>query len=176
MTGDTIYHQICGIPMGSNFSNSLANLFLFTYEKKCKEDLNAYRFVDDILFLNLEATDKDIADIYPEELNLIPTTVNDQQTHFLDLDIKLSSEKMDICLFDKRRTFNFEILNLPKFNSCIHKKILINVIISQLFRFSNICNNSSNLCKEMDLFVNRLLNNDFPINFLVYISKRLNIS
>ena len=96
--GSKIFRQIIGIPMGSDPAPFFANLFLYYYENKWinglkKTDLitarkikNIFKFIDDLNSMNdNNIFFENIANIYPEELELGKENTNDQEATFLDL-------------------------------------------------------------------------------------------
>ena len=79
-----IYRQIIGIPIGSDCSQDLANLFLFSYEQEYVYGLIndgrdddaeflsfVYRYIDDLITMNdVGFLDRVYKDIYPSEMVL----------------------------------------------------------------------------------------------------------
>lgn len=170
--GNDTYRQICGIGMGTNYSSTAANLFLFYYEYKyivkynCK--LNIFRYVDDFLIFNHDFC-ADIKQIYPDCLNLNKANSNDFYADFLDISFKILNNELILDLFDKRNSFNFFTISMPHWYTNINKKVFINVIISQLVRYKKICNNNFNLNKQIFKFAaNLFYNNLFPYNFIYF--------
>ena len=103
--GDKVFRQVIGIPMGTDCAPFLANLFLFSYEfqwmyGKLKEKkilhskyLNT-RYIDDLFAINnnkylLKHKHK----IYPPELDITTDDKNDQNVHYLDLDILIKNDR-----------------------------------------------------------------------------------
>src|SRR5271155_1024907 len=99
--GGNLLRQTIGIPMGTDCAPFLANLFLFAYEFRYMNNLlkqknftvlykfrRCARFIDDLFLINNDKfLDNHKYEIYPRELDLSSDDKNDQQVHFLDLDI-----------------------------------------------------------------------------------------
>ena len=78
-------------------------------------------------------------DIYPKELDLSSDNKNDQQVHYLDLDILIVGSGFSYCIYDKRDNFNFPIVNFPDLSGNIPACQSYNVFISQLVRYARGC-------------------------------------
>lgn len=168
--GNTLYSQQCGIGMGTNYSSTAANLFLFYFEELyCRVNscyISAFRYIDDIIVFNFNF-EEIFKDIYPSCLNLNRTNNNDATCNFLDIHIDLVKDS--VSLYDKRNDFHFDFISLPHWFSSIHKKIYINIIISQCARFKKICNNRTLFEKTIYLFIAKLFyKNFYPIDFVNY--------
>ena len=185
-TGSKIYLQINGIGMGTSYSSSAANLFLFFYEFQYRNsalnDCNflAYRYIDDLIVLNLTADFLEIANsIYPDCLKLKKTNNENFSADFLDLKISLGDNKY-ISVYDKRNSFNFNVNQFIHWSSNIHKHIYINIIIGQIYRYFKICNNKRLFQKELFCLCAKLYyNNCIPLRFIKKYSdfaKGLNIT
>ena len=100
-SGGKVYRQVIGIPMGTNSTPLLADLFLHTYEyefiiKTMKGDINralqfnkTFRYIDDLLYVNNDNFNKHINEIYPSELILKSTTTTPSETSYLDTTINI---------------------------------------------------------------------------------------
>ena len=58
-------------------------------------------------------------EIYPEELQLTKENPTNDETNFLDLNIKITNRVFTTTLYDKRDHFGFDITRLPYRNSNI---------------------------------------------------------
>ena len=141
--GNRIYRQCVGIPMGMDCAPLMANHFLFYYEynylmnmiklmKKAKTFSNTMRYIDDSLTLNNASFQSAIGDIYPKELKLKKTTESQTTLSYLDIQIKIIDGKFSTALYDKRDSYNFNIVILPYLSSNIPTKPAYGVYISQL--------------------------------------------
>ena len=97
-----VYQQIVGIPKGTNCAPLIADLFLFCYERdfmsylhKSKQyDLidifnDTSRYLDDIFTIDNPEFEKHIPGIYPTEFRLNKAKHSDEETCFLNLNIKV---------------------------------------------------------------------------------------
>ena len=98
--GGMVYHQIVGIPMGTNCAPLIADLFLYCYQKDFMSNLqkskrfdlidkfnDTSRYLDDIFTIDNPEFAEHIPDIYPRELQLNKANTSDKETSFLDLNI-----------------------------------------------------------------------------------------
>ena len=113
-----VYRQCIGIPMGTDYTPLLANMFLFYCEYKYMRNLikmlakrfsNTMRYIDDLLTLNNTLFQSAIEDIYPDELKLKKTSK--------------SSTKYPTAVYDKRDNFSFKIVNFPYLCSNIPSRL-----------------------------------------------------
>ena len=179
---DRIYRQKIGIPMGSNFSPNLANLYLHFYEsqflsKSHVEGRNRYkntfRFIDDLLSLNNRDILFDVRAIYPRFLEIKNTNNEPYRIgSFLDLEIKVDGNKFNTKVYDKRRDFNFNILGLPAFSSNIPNNMTYGIICSQFSRFASNCMLGEDFITNCQLIINKIYSNGYP-NWLLkkYVKK-----
>ena len=92
------------------------------------------RSIDDLLLINNNNYLKDHKhDIYPKELDLSSDDKNDQQVHYLDLDILIVGSGFSYCIYDKRDNFNFSIVNFSDLNGNIP------LVSLTMFLFHNLC-------------------------------------
>ena len=109
--------------MGTDCAPFLANLFLFAYEFRYLNNLlkeknftvlykfyRCARYIDDLFLVN---NNKFLAshkyDIYPKELDLTSDDKDDQNVHFLDLDILITGSGFSYRIYDKRDSFTFRL-------------------------------------------------------------------
>lgn len=167
---EEVFLQTCGIGMGTNYSSTAANLFLFYFEYwytvKHNKKLRIFRYIDDILVFNFDLNEEWNL-IYPSYLKLNKSNLIDSYAAFLDISFSILNNKLNLDLYDKRKNFNFFSISMPHWHSNLHKKVFINILINQLNRFNKICNNSFNLKKQIFLFIaNLYYYNNFPLAFL----------
>ena len=124
--GTTLYRQIVGIPMGTNCTPLVADLFFFCYERnfmmplsadKDAEIIEAFnstsRYLDDLLNIDNTYFDGMVKQIYPSELQLNKANSSDTEAPFLDLHLNISDGFISSKIYDKRDDFDFEIVNFP---------------------------------------------------------------
>ena len=146
--GDHVFQQSVGIPMGTNCTPLLADLFLYSYEaefvQKLLRDKNkklavsfslTYRYIDDVLSINNHNFHKYVHLIYPGELDIKDTTESDRSASYLDILLNIDSNgRLTTTLYDKCDDFNFAIVNFPSLCSNIPLSPAYGVYISQLIR------------------------------------------
>ena len=171
--GNKVYRQTIGIPMGTDCAPQLANMFLFYYEYTYMKGLmgkdmymarrfnNTVRYIDDLLTLNNLKFEDEIPAIYPPELKLKRTTESEDNLSYLDLSIKICSGKYVTEVYDKRDSFQFNIVNYPYMCSNIPVKPTYGVYVSQLVRMSRICDTFSTFVSRHYLLTERLLKQGF---------------
>lgn len=171
-TGQDFYIQNNGIGMGTSYSSTAANLFLFYFEFNfCSNSVYcfvAFRYVDDIIIANLDS-DFDIlaSNIYPSYLTLKKTNILTSCANFLDLKINIVNDTINFSIYDKRDDFNFKILSYIHWSSNIHKKIYSNLIINQIFRLFRICTFNEDFDRQRFLLISKLFyDNNIPIKFI----------
>ena len=153
--GSKIFQQVIGIPMGSDPTPFMANLFLFYYEDKWirktkKKNLilarkfsNVFRFIDDLAALNDGGEFEKIChEIYPPELQLKRENVLSTEASFLDLDIKVQGNKFSLGLYDKRDSFPFSIVRMPYSSSNMPSKIFYSSIGAEILRIGRTTNST----------------------------------
>ena len=90
--------QTVGIPMGTNCTPLLADLFLYYYQNEFLDKLIkegkgkfarkinlSYRYTDDLISLNNKRFEEFISDIYPKGLTIFGTTESTSVVSYLDL-------------------------------------------------------------------------------------------
>ena len=118
----------------------------------------SYRFIDDLLMFNTAGImDEHRTRIYPKELILNRENDSDQHCTFLDLNITLNKDKtITTSIYDKRDDFNFDINSLPNLSGNIHTARSHGIVVSQLLRFCNVCNNVTNFLSRTTQLVQKL--------------------
>lgn len=149
--GPSVFQQTVGIPMGTDCAPLIADLFLFSFEFEFMKTLiranlpkartfnNTFRYIDDLLTLNNPQFTHNISHIYPKELELKKTTEGIDTCSYLDLSITIANHKFRTDLYDKRDSFNFEIVSFPHMDSNIPSKPAYGVFVSQLVRYLRVC-------------------------------------
>ena len=175
--GETVFRQAIGIPMGTDCAPFLANLFLFFYEFRFMEKMtkekspDLYRFrkvaryLDDLIIVNGgDVMEKYSSDIYPCELILKLENTNDQACTFLDLslNVNVDNRKIEHKLYDKRDDFSFEIVNYPNLQGNICTTNAFGVLIGQLLRIANACQQYDDFLERSRCLIHKLVTQFFP--------------
>ena len=175
MFGGRIFQQTVGIPMGTNCTPLLADLFLYSYEadfiqgllKKNENNLArsfnfTFRYIDDVLSLNNPKFSDFVDRIYPYELEIKDTTDTTKSASYLDLYLEIDNDgRLKTKLYDKRDDFCFPIVNFPFLCSNIPAAPTYGVFISQLIRYSRACISYQDFLERGSLLTTKLLNQGF---------------
>ena len=176
--GNKVFRQTIGIPMGTDCAPLLANLFLFYYEYHYMKNLirdnqclaksfnYTVRYIDDLLTFNNAKFETEITNIYPSELTLKRTTESATLLSYLDMTVYINHDRFSTTLYDKRDSFNFDIVNFPHMSSNIPSKPAYGVYISQLIRIGRICEDFSAYAKRHYKLTSRLIKQGFWYNKL----------
>ena len=114
--GRHLFRQFLGIPMGTNFTPLLADLFLYSYEsdslsnmirsghRKLARSFNlCFRYIDDLIAFSNKKFWEIVKDIYPSQLNVGKTDQSDDLASYLDLTfINEKDGELSTKLDDKR--------------------------------------------------------------------------
>ena len=119
--GGLLFHQVIGIPMGTNCAQLLADLFLYSYENEFLENMIksghrrlarlfnlCYRYTDDLIVFNNKKFLDYLKKIYPSELTVKKANKSDHLADYLDLTFIIDSGgKLSTRLYDKCDDFDF---------------------------------------------------------------------
>ena len=97
------------------------------------------RYLDDIFTIDNPEFQKHIPDIYPAELQLNKAKSADNETSFLDLNIKVICSGIHTSVYDKRDDFGFSIVNFPWLSLAVPRLSSYGIYIAQLVRFARCC-------------------------------------
>ena len=120
-------------------------------EKLCKDKkfhiakkfTDTHRFLDDINPKNNHSYFSNYKDfIYSPGLVINKENEGTTHTSILEIDMSIDQQSKTFTtnLFDKRDSFNFDIIKYPSLNSNIHSKVVYNIFVSQIIRYSRVCN------------------------------------
>ena len=70
-------------------------------------------YLDDVLNINNVYFNNMVSQIYPSKLQLNKANTSDMKTAFLDLHLSISNDIVSTKIYDKRNSFDFEIVNFP---------------------------------------------------------------
>ena len=109
-----------------------------------------YRYIDDITIINGNgALDKYMKDIYHKSLTLVKVNTNTNIADVLDITIEFDKCKCTTSTFDKRRNFNFTIVNFPHINSNVPQNMCYNVYKEQVRRHLLLNSSLNGFCKNI---------------------------
>ena len=126
-----VFQHIIGIPMGTNCTPLLADIFPYSYEaefilsllstgrKRLESQFNfTYRYIDDVLSINNPDFEKNLGLMFRSELEIKDTTESNTSTSYLDLLLSIDRDgQLRTSPYDKRDGFNFHITNFPFLSS-----------------------------------------------------------
>ena len=82
---------------------------------------------------------KAMADIYPEELILVPDDTDGTSCPFLDLQVVIKDHVISTSIYDKRDTYDFPIVNFPTLTGNVPNKSSYGVFTCELVRYARAC-------------------------------------
>ena len=102
---------------------------------KARKYKNITRYIDDLIAPNdNNEFHNSFLEIYPAELQLNKENSSNDAATFLDLDIKIIDNKFVTKLYDKRDSYNFDIVRLPHKCSNIPSKMFYNTLGAEILR------------------------------------------
>ena len=115
------------------------------------------RYIDDLLSLNggslIERFKKEI---YPG-LHLKKENEHNYTTHFLDLNLTLNKRQIQHKTYDKRDAFGFVVRSFPDLTGNLHVVRAHGVVVGQLRRYSQTCQNYLDFKHRVQTLTTRLL-------------------
>ena len=154
--GTKLYRQTISIPMGTNCTPLVADLFHFCYESDFMKSLSrenqadiieafnsTSRYLDDLLNIVNIYFDQMVDCIYPTEIQLNRANSSDTEAPFWDLNLCISNGTVSTKIYDKRDDFDFDIVNFLFLDGDLPWRISYGVYIFQLIRFARASSNLS---------------------------------
>jgi hypothetical protein len=173
LNGAVLRQQLIGIPMGTNCSPVVSNLYLYAYESQFidrlvnanKEDIakgfhSFFQYIDDVLSLDNPdftqyvtsnpSTGDNIGCMYPKELQLQSTILPNNTAHFLGMEVSptKNNDGWQLNIFDKRTSFPFDVIRYPHMDSTIPINIPYGVFTGLLYRRYRICTHSDDFVHQ----------------------------
>ena len=152
--GTRLYRQTIGIPMGTNCTPLVADLFLFCYERDFIKFLSrdnqadiveafnsTSKYLNDLLNIDNIYFDQMVDRIYPTELQLNRANSSDTEAPFLDLNLCISNGTVSTKIYDKRDDFDFDIVNFPFLGGNVPRHTSYGLYISKFIRFARAFSN-----------------------------------
>ena len=148
-----VFQQTFGIPISTNCTPLLADIFLYSYDADFIQSLLStgkkqlasrfnltYRYIDDVLSINYPEFENYLGQMHPAELEIKDTTESTTSASYLDLLLSIGRDcQLHTSIYDKRDDFNFHITNFPFLSSDIPSSPAYGVFISQLIRYARAC-------------------------------------
>lgn len=147
--GNSVHHQINGIPQGGHSSGFLANLTCHSHERKWVDKYSFHslqycisRYMDDFGITNAEYFQAMYRDIYPEEtgITLVPNKVKLKpdrlvECKLLDTFIFVEQDgRVHVTLYDKRDDYNFFVNRFPDIDSNACKSQSVSSFYGEIVR------------------------------------------
>ena len=165
-----IFHQVIGIPMGSDRRPFFANLFLFLYECRWLKSIkisnygvarkfgNIFRFIDDLIAINDgNEFENHYNEIYPSELILKKENSSHTETTFLDFYLCINEGQIQTSLCDKRNSYNFNVVRFPYKSSTIQSKMFFVNISAEILRICQATSSVVQFIKTPKMSLHRML-------------------
>ena len=120
--------------MRTNCAPLLADLFLYSYESECLDNLVrgdhrklarsfnlCYQHIDDLIVFNNKKFGDYVKEIYTSQLTVEKANTSDDLANYLDLTfITESNNRLHTKLYDKRDDFDFHIVKFPFLRAISH--------------------------------------------------------
>jgi hypothetical protein len=161
-----VFLQMKGIPMGGNSSSPIADLTIGKKEYNYMTNLikqkkfglakllsSCCRYVDDLMTINYLFFHNIIEEIYPETLKMERSGSDNKNVNYLDLNISIKENSLDITIYNKTDDFNFDVVSLTFPHSNIPEEVGYNVFYSQVLRYGTICSKYT----EFQFYVTKIL-------------------
>ena len=97
------------------------------------------RYLDDLLNIDNIHFEHMVHRIYPAELQLNKANASNTEAAFLDLNLSIDYDIVFTKIYDKRDTFNFDIVTFQFLDGDVPQRPSYGVYISQLIRFTYAC-------------------------------------
>ena len=151
--GGRLFHQAIIIRMRTNCAPLLVDIFLYSYENECLDDVIGsghrrlarsfnlcYRYINDLIVFNNKMFLHYLKKIYPSQLTVEKANKPDYLANYLDLTFIIDSGgELSTRLYDKRDDFDFHIVSFPYLSSNILSGPSYGVYISQIIRYARCC-------------------------------------
>ena len=172
-----IWHQIVGIPMGTNCAGFLANLYCFTYEldflKRVVDDKNyelaqemqrTKRYIDDLIAINCVLLPQKLYlpdGIYPPNILALVLAAEGETVPYMDLLIRQNRRRgLITAIYDKRlddKYADINVIRYPDTQSILATKAKCGIVTSQMYRFMRRCTLAKDFVYNTSLVLHRLI-------------------
>ena len=173
--GGRLFHQVIRIPMGTNCTPLLADLFLYSYENEFLDNMIkrgprrlarsfnlCCRYIDHlIVFKNTKFLDY-LKEIYPSQLTVEKANKSDHLADYLDLTFIIDSGgKLSNRLYDRCNDFDFNVVNFQFLSSNIPSSPSYGVYISQFIKYTSCCSHYEDFRYHNKCLADRLLSQGY---------------
>ena len=84
----------------------------------------------------------------------------------MDLDIQIIDNLIYTNIFDKRNSFNFNIIKIPFWDSNLHISVFRNIVLNYIHRNNRLTTHKEDKITNIDSFFNLTLKFDYPLDFI----------
>ena len=102
---------------------------------------SASKYLDDLLNIDNPYFEKMVGQIYRTALQLNKANSFDTESPFLDLGLSITNDIVSSKIYDKRDSFNYEIVSFPFLDEDVPRSPFYGVYFSQSIRFTRVCSN-----------------------------------
>jgi hypothetical protein len=179
--GDSYFHQINGVAMGTRCAPDLANIFMGSlqekFEKTVERPFLSKRFLDDLFMIFLNKTDEEIHE-YMSKLNNVHESINltyeisEKEINFLDVTVVIEGDTIYTKAY-RKPTDKPQYLHFSS-NHPHHTKT--SLPYSLALRYKRICSRQTHLNENLIRLKNTFLEKSYPEKLLDdAINKAINI-
>ena len=156
--------------MGSNPVPFFPNLFLFFYDSIWLKSIkntnyevvrkfgNVFRFINDLIAINdTNEFENHYNEIYSSGLILKKENTSHTETTFLDLHLCINEGQIQTTLYDKRNSYNSNVLRFPYKSSNIPSKMFFATISAEILRICRATSSVVQFIKTSKVFLHRML-------------------
>jgi len=181
-----LWHQVIGIPMGTNCAGFLANLYCFTYEldflKRVVEDKNyilaqemlrTRRYIDDLIAINCTHLPGKLylpEGIYPSQILSLVLAADGETVPYMDLLIRQNRRRgLITAIYDKRlddKYADIKVIRYPDTQSILATKAKCGIVTSQMYRFLRRCSLATDFVYNTALVLHRLMGKGYQTSLL----------
>jgi hypothetical protein len=172
-----LWHQVVGIPMGTNCAGFLANLYCFTYEYDflrrvvnernwalAREVLRSKRYIDDLIILDCQLLPAKLylpEGIYPKDILTLVLAAEGETVPYMDLLIRQNRRRgLITAIYDKRLDSKYDtikVIRYPDRESVLANKAKCGIVTSQMYRFLRRCTRAADFVYNVSLVIHRLI-------------------
>ena len=119
---------------------------------------NIFRFIDDLIAINDgNEFENHYNEIYSSELILEKENTSHTETTFLDLHLCINEGQIQTSLFDKRNSYNFNVVRFAYKSSNISSKMFFATISAEILRICRTTSSVAQFIKTSKVFLHRML-------------------
>ena len=126
-----------------------------------------FRYIDDLICLNCSHFDSALSQIYPSELDVKKENLSQLEASYLDFLISIKDDSFHTSLYDKRDSFDFDIVNYPHVSSSnIPQSPAYGVYTSRLVCIARACDHYTDFEERHNSLCMKLFQQGFKFELL----------